>query len=56
MIELWTLENEIYAGGIKLLCGVDEVPSLELIERADRAMYQAKREKRARMEETDGQT
>ena len=24
MIELWTLENEIYAGGIKLLCGVDE--------------------------------
>ena len=24
MIELWTLENEIYAGGVKLLCGVDE--------------------------------
>lgn len=24
MIELWTLENEIYAGGLKLLCGVDE--------------------------------
>ena len=42
-------------GGVAL-CGVDEVPSLELIERADRAMYQAKREKRARMEETDGQT
>ena len=42
-------------GGV-VLCGVDEVPSLELIERADRAMYQAKREKRARMEETDGQT
>ena len=24
MIELWTLENEIYAGGVKRLCGVDE--------------------------------
>ena len=24
MIELWTLENEIYAGGVRLLCGVDE--------------------------------
>ena len=24
MIELWTLENEIYAGGVKLLWGVDE--------------------------------
>ena len=24
MTELWTLENEIYAGGVKLLCGVDE--------------------------------
>ena len=24
MIELWTLENEMYAGGVKLLCGVDE--------------------------------
>ena len=24
MIELWTLENEIYAWGVKLLCGVDE--------------------------------
>ena len=24
MIELWTLENEIYAGGVKLLCGVYE--------------------------------
>ena len=24
MIELWTLENEIYAGGVKLLSGVDE--------------------------------
>ena len=24
MIELWTLENEIYAGGVKLMCGVDE--------------------------------
>jgi len=24
MSELWTLENEIYDGGVKLLCGVDE--------------------------------
>ena len=24
MNELWTLENEIYAGGVKRLCGVDE--------------------------------
>ena len=24
MIELWTLENEIYAGGVRRLCGVDE--------------------------------
>ena len=32
-------------GGIALCC-TDEVPSLELIERADRAMYKAKREKR----------
>ena len=24
MIELWTLENEIYAGGVKRLCGVDD--------------------------------
>lgn len=24
MIDLWSLENEIYDGGVKLLCGVDE--------------------------------
>ena len=32
-------------GGIAL-CGKDEVPSMELVERADRAMYRAKRERK----------
>ena len=49
-------EEEIPAtctGGIAL-CGVGEVPSMELIERADRAMYRAKRENREmRTQDTD---